>query len=151
MGRNYKITADKTAMCALTYQSSKPHEQLHECEGLKRAARGLDISSGTEGQEDVAMKSFHACLGKGSPTEQSIYDTSRECIASVKSSLQKMDSQLTAFAIYLQTTKSAKSRTPESLLSNATALGYTSQEVNLLREKFSPASANTKRTAMIRI
>ncbi|POM79080.1 Hypothetical protein PHPALM_3316 [Phytophthora palmivora] len=64
--------------------------------------------------------------------------------------LQNFYSLLTAFSIFLQTKKSNKARAVDGFLSKSTALGYFSQIVILLRERYSNALSDSKRVAKIR-
>ncbi|POM61601.1 hypothetical protein PHPALM_29361 [Phytophthora palmivora] len=64
--------------------------------------------------------------------------------------MQNFYSLLTAFSIFLQTKKSNKARAIDGFLSKSTALGYFSQIVNLLRERYSNALSDSKRVAKIR-
>ncbi|EEY56245.1 uncharacterized protein PITG_23348 [Phytophthora infestans T30-4] len=58
--------------------------------------------------------------------------------------MQNFYSLLTAFSIFLQTKKSSKSRAADGYLAKATALGYFSQVVNLLRERYSDSLQDSK-------
>ncbi|EGZ22431.1 hypothetical protein PHYSODRAFT_495391 [Phytophthora sojae] len=63
---------------------------------------------------------------------------------------QNFYSLLTTFSILIQTRKSNRARAADGLLAKATALGYFSQVVNLLRERYTTSLTDSKRIAKIR-
>ncbi|OWZ13677.1 hypothetical protein PHMEG_00012952 [Phytophthora megakarya] len=60
-----------------------------------------------------------------------------------------MHSLLAVFSIFIQTKRSSRTRAADGLLSKSTALGYLSQVVNMLRERYTIAFADSKRIASI--
>ncbi|EGZ15012.1 hypothetical protein PHYSODRAFT_405891, partial [Phytophthora sojae] len=57
---------------------------------------------------------------------------------------QNFYSLLTAFSIFLQTKKSNRARAADGLLAQSTALGYFSQVLNLLRERYPTSLSDSK-------
>ncbi|KAE9320510.1 hypothetical protein PR003_g17694 [Phytophthora rubi] len=113
---------------------------------MQRAARGLGVPQGTAGQESAALKCFADFLALGNMSESSLEYIAKSLSEPGALPSQKFYSLLTTFAIYLQTRKSARG----GLLAKATAVGYTSQVVNLLRERYPNYMADRKRIAKIR-
>ncbi|KAG3020641.1 hypothetical protein PC123_g9158 [Phytophthora cactorum] len=113
---------------------------------MQRAARGLDIPQGTAGQEAAAMKCFREFLALGNMNEDSNATIAKTLSAPEASPSQNFYSLLTAFSIFLQTKPSARG----SLLAKATAVGYMSQVVNLLRERHPAHLSDSKRVGKIR-
>lgn len=119
-------------------------------EAMRRASRGLDTPAGTIGQEIAAEKMFEEFLtsiGLSRVDLDGIHKAHRE-LASLPT--QNMYSLLTAFSIYIQTKKSNKARAADGLLAKSTALGYFSQVVNMLRERYTNSLGDPKRIAKIR-
>ncbi|GMF33791.1 unnamed protein product [Phytophthora fragariaefolia] len=108
---------------------------------MQRAARGLDTPLGTAGQEAAAMECFSEFLALGNMNEDSIASIAKSLSAPVAQPSQNFYSLLTAFSIFLQTKPSARG----SGLAKATAVGYMSQVVNLLRERYPQHLSDSKR------
>ncbi|EGZ13930.1 hypothetical protein PHYSODRAFT_512518 [Phytophthora sojae] len=113
---------------------------------MQRAPRGLDIPQGTAGQEAAAMKCFSEFLALANMNEESIASIAKSLSIPDALPSQNVYSLLTAFSIFLQTKPSARG----GRLAKATAVGYMSQVVNLLRERYPLYLSDTKRIAKIR-
>ena len=93
----------------------------------QRLARGVDIPAGTLGQEKAAMKcfaEFQAMVGLDAGEIEAMH---QRMVHDRSMPTQNLYSLLSAFAIFLQTKKSTRSRSADGMLSKATALGYFSQ------------------------
>ena len=117
---------------------------------MRRESRGIDIPSGTLGQEVAVIRCFQDFMKEAGLDTATLDKMHGDATSSSASSPQNLYSLLTAFSIYLRTKKSTRSRGADGLLSRATAVGYLSQVVNLLRERYPNALLDAKRIAKIR-
>ncbi|KAG3095668.1 hypothetical protein PC128_g2709 [Phytophthora cactorum] len=92
------------------------------------------------------MKCFRELLALGNMNEDSIATIAKTLSAPEALPSQNVYSLLTAFSISLQTKPSARG----SLLAKATAVGYMSQVVKLLRERYPAHLSDNKRIGKIR-
>ncbi|OWZ16520.1 hypothetical protein PHMEG_0009677 [Phytophthora megakarya] len=116
---------------------------------MRRAPCGLDTPAETIGQEEAAVKVFKDFLVSTALSNDDL-DKMHTSISQVASlSMQTFYSLLTAFSIDLQTKKSEKARAADGFLAKSTALGYFSQIVNLLRERYSASLSDSKRISKI--
>ncbi|KAG2843510.1 hypothetical protein PC116_g5041 [Phytophthora cactorum] len=92
------------------------------------------------------MKCFRELLALGNMNEDSIATIAKTLSAPEALPSQNVYSLLTAFSISLQTKPSARG----SLLAKATAVGYMSQVVKLLRERYPAHLSDSKRIGKIR-
>eukprot|EP00644_Phytophthora_capsici_P003382 jgi/Phyca11/116680/e_gw1.31.393.1 len=117
---------------------------------MRRASRGLDAPSETLGQELAAEKLFEEFLTSAGLTLQDLNSLHSSVSQSDSVPTQNFYSLLTAFSIYLQTKKSSKARAGDGLLAKSTALGYFSQVLNILRERYPSCLTDSTRLAKIR-
>ncbi|KAK1928570.1 hypothetical protein P3T76_015934 [Phytophthora citrophthora] len=117
---------------------------------MKRASRGLDTPAGTIGQEAAAEKLFEEFLSSIGLSKNDLDNIHKSHHNEASLPTQNLYSLLTAFSIFIQTKKSDKARSTDGLLAKSTALGYFSQIVNLLRDRYSKSLDDTKRIAKIR-
>ncbi|OWZ16653.1 hypothetical protein PHMEG_0009525 [Phytophthora megakarya] len=104
---------------------------------VMRVARGLDVPQGTAGQEVAAIECFIELLTLGNMNE----NYTPEALPS-----QNSYSLLTAFSIFLQSKSSARGD-PFAI---ATAVGYMSQIVYLLQERYPSYFSDSNRIAKLR-
>ncbi|EGZ25898.1 hypothetical protein PHYSODRAFT_480962 [Phytophthora sojae] len=83
-------------------------------------------------------------------TKASLDDIDRAHSDDASLPTQNFYSLLIAFSIFIQTRKSNRARAADGLLAKATSLGYFSQVVNLLRERYITSLTDSKRIAKIR-
>ncbi|RAW20698.1 hypothetical protein PC110_g22859 [Phytophthora cactorum] len=116
---------------------------------MRRAARGLNTPSGTVGQELAAEKYFAEFLESAGLSSTAL--DAMNCSLSKETSLPTKNfySLLTAFSIFLQTKKSTRARSGDGLLAKSTALGYSSQTLNMLCERYPSALSDSQRIAKI--
>ncbi|EGZ17238.1 hypothetical protein PHYSODRAFT_331245 [Phytophthora sojae] len=112
---------------------------------MQRAPKGLEIPEGTAGQEAAAMKCFSEFLALANMNEESTASIAKSLSIPDALSSQNFYSLLTAFSIFLQTKPSARG----GRLAKATAVGYMSQVVNLIRERYPLYLSDSKRIAKI--
>jgi hypothetical protein len=117
---------------------------------MRRAVRGLDTPAGTMGQELAAEKYFAEFL-ESAALSSTMLDVMHSSLSTTTTlPTQNFYSLLTAFTIFLQTKKSTRARSGDGLLAKSTALGYFSQTLNMLRERYPSSLSDTQRVAKIR-
>jgi hypothetical protein len=117
---------------------------------MRRATRGLDTPQGTVGQELAAEKMFDEFLSSIGLSKTDLDGIHAAHSEAASLPTQNMYLLLTAFSIFVQTKKSSKTRSSDGLLAQATAPGYFSQVVNILRERYTTSLYDSKRIAKIR-
>ncbi|KAG3120768.1 hypothetical protein PI124_g1821 [Phytophthora idaei] len=117
---------------------------------MRRAPRGLDTPAGTVGQEQAAEKLFDGFLSTTGLSKEALDNMHNLLDADASLPAQNVYSLLTAFSIYLQTKKRDRARAADGLLAKAIALGYFSQTLNLLHERYPASLSDSKRIAKFR-